>query len=76
MRSPISCGRTRESKPTSQPAADAYAEIKLSRERQGLRLDENDLCIAAPASALGATLVTRDSDLGTVASLMTVDWTV
>jgi predicted nucleic acid-binding protein len=62
--------------PIPEPAADAYAEIKLSRERHGLRLDENDLWIAATVSALGATLVTRDRDFGTVAGLMTVDWTV
>jgi len=58
-----------------ESAGDAYANIKRSREQQGLRLDENDLWIAATASALGATLVTRDSDFGSVEGLTTTDWT-
>jgi predicted nucleic acid-binding protein len=45
-------------------------------ERQGLSLDENDLWIAATASAVGATLVTRDRDFGSVEGLTTTDWTV
>ena len=61
--------------PVPEAAADAYAQTKLTRERQGLGLDENDLWIAASASAVGATLVTRDSDFGSVAGLTTVDWT-
>jgi predicted nucleic acid-binding protein len=61
--------------PVPESAADAYAQIKLVREQQGLRLDENDLWIAATASALGAILVTRDSDFGPVAGLTTTDWT-
>jgi predicted nucleic acid-binding protein len=67
--STIACG------PVPEVAADAYAQIKLARERQGLSLDENDLWIAATASALGATLVTRDRDFGTGLGLTTVDWT-
>jgi predicted nucleic acid-binding protein len=56
-------------------AADTYAQIKLARQRQGLSLDENDLWIAATATALGATLVTRDDDFGSIPGLPTVDWT-
>lgn len=62
--------------PVPESAGDAYAKIKRCREQQGLTLDENDLWIAATASVLGATLVTRDSDFGSVEGLTTADWTV
>ena len=62
--------------PTPESAGDAYADIKRARERQGLPLDENDLWIAATASALGATLITRDSNFRSVEGLMAVDWTL
>lgn len=58
-----------------ESAGDAYAAIKRAREERGLALDENDLWIAATASALGATLVTRDRDFSSVAGLSIVDWT-
>jgi|SRR5216683_5849867 len=45
-----------------QGAADHYAALKLARQRGGLALDENDLWVAATALALGATLVSRDTD--------------
>ena len=61
--------------PVPESAGDVYARIKRSREQQGLTLDENDLWIAATASVLGATLVTRDSDFGSVEGLTTADWT-
>ena len=61
--------------PTPESAGDAYASIKRTREQQGLPLDENDLWIAATASALNATLVTRDSDFRSIEGLTTVDWT-
>jgi len=48
--------------PVPERAGDIYAAIKLARQQRGLALDENDLCVAATALALGATLVTRDSD--------------
>jgi len=51
----IACAAVPES------AGDAYAAIKRAREERGLALDENDLWIAATASALGATLVTPSS---------------
>jgi hypothetical protein len=40
----------------------AYSQIKATRQRQGLGLDENDLWIAATAKALGAVLVSSDRD--------------
>jgi predicted nucleic acid-binding protein len=61
--------------PVPEAAGDAYANIKRTREQQGLRLDENDLWIAATASAVGATLVTRDRDFTSVEGLATTDWT-
>lgn len=56
-------------------ASDWYARIKRGCERKGTPLDENDLWIAATALALGATLVTRDTDLQRVEGLSVVDWT-
>ncbi len=56
-------------------AGEHYAAVKLARERQGLVLDENDLWIAATALALGATLVTRDTDFRQIEGLLVEDWT-
>ena len=61
--------------PVPEAAGDACASIKRTREQQGLRVDENDLWIAATASAVGATLVTRDRDFTSVEGLATTDWT-
>jgi tRNA(fMet)-specific endonuclease VapC len=56
-------------------AGDLYAKLKVDRQQRGLVLDENDLWIAATALALGATLVTRDSDFTNVEGLTLADWT-
>jgi tRNA(fMet)-specific endonuclease VapC len=56
-------------------AADQYAAIKRETERKGTPLDENDLWIAATAHALGAVVVTTDSDFQRVSGLQTEDWT-
>jgi predicted nucleic acid-binding protein len=50
-------------------AGDHYADVKLAQQRRGLSLDENDLWIAATALAIGATLVTRDSDFAAIDAL-------
>jgi predicted nucleic acid-binding protein len=50
--------------PVPERAGDCYAAVKLARQQRGLTLDENDLWVAATALALGATLVSRDSDFG------------
>jgi tRNA(fMet)-specific endonuclease VapC len=57
-----------------EPAGDRYAELKLRRQRKGLPMDDNDLWIAATAMALGAVLVTRDSDFAEIDELQTEDW--
>lgn len=57
-------------------AAGLYATIKASCERRGIRLDENDLWIAATALALDATLVTRDADFAGIPDIRVEDWTV
>ena len=59
-----------------ETAGDHYARIKLARQQKGLVLDENDLWIAATALALGAVLITRDSDFQQIEGLSVSDWTV
>jgi tRNA(fMet)-specific endonuclease VapC len=56
-------------------AGDQYGRIKAEVEIKGLRLDENDLWIAATAVALDAVLVTRDQDFKRVRGLIVEDWT-
>jgi predicted nucleic acid-binding protein len=58
--------------PVPETAADFYAQIKLSRQRRGQGLDENDLWIAATARALNATLVSRDTDFAEINGLSVV----
>ena len=58
--------------PIPERAGDFYATVKLARQQRGLTLDENDLWIAATALALGATLVSRDSDFGSIDGLTVV----
>jgi predicted nucleic acid-binding protein len=60
--------------PVPEVAGDLYAKIKLTRQQKGLSLDENDLWIAATAMALGAVLVTRDSDFAHIEGLAVNDW--
>ena len=58
--------------PIPERAADFYANLKLTRQQRGLALDENDLWVAATALALGATLVSRDSDFTGIEGLSIV----
>ena len=55
--------------PIPPNAAERYAATKWSREKQGLSMVENDLWIAATALALGATLVTRETDFDGIEGL-------
>ncbi|HEY2589676.1 MAG TPA: PIN domain-containing protein, partial [Tepidisphaeraceae bacterium] len=61
--------------PVPPTAAEHYATVKLTRGSKGLSLDENDLWIAAVALSLGATLVSRDSDVRGISGLTVEDWT-
>lgn len=54
--------------------SDLMLELKLTRQRKGLVLDENDLWIAATARAAGATLVTRNTDFRQIEGLQVEDW--
>jgi predicted nucleic acid-binding protein len=58
--------------PIPERAAAFYAQVKVSRQKNGLSLDENDLWIAATALALGATLVSRDRDFAEIPGLTVV----
>jgi predicted nucleic acid-binding protein len=58
--------------PVPERAGDFYAAVKLARQQRGLTLDENDLWVAATALALGASLVSRDSDFGGIDGLQVV----
>lgn len=58
-----------ECEPISSAAGDRYASVKAARQRRGLPLDENDLWLAATALAIGATLVTRDTDFREIEGL-------
>ena len=60
--------------PISEAVGDHTAEIKITRQRKGLVLDENDLWIAATAREAGATLVTRDTDFRQIEVLQVEDW--
>ena len=61
--------------PIPEEAGDHYAKIKITRQRKGLILDENDLWIAATALALDATLISRDSDFHYIDGLKVENWT-
>ena len=58
-----------------EAAGDHYARIKLTRQQKGLTLDENDLWLAATALALGAALISRDTDFQQIDGLTVNDWT-
>ena len=58
--------------PVPERAGDLYASVKMARQERGLSLDENDLWVAATALALGATLVSRDSDFESIGGLSIV----
>jgi len=59
--------------PIPAAAAEQYANVKVSQQRRGLPLDENDLWIAATAIVTNATLVRRDSDFGKIEGLALVE---
>lgn len=58
--------------PIPAAAGDRYANIKISQQRRGRPLDENDLWTAATALVVEATLVSRDSDFQGIEGLAVV----
>ena len=58
--------------PIPPTAGDVYANLKVSQQRRGLSLDENDLWMAATALAVSATLVSRDGDFQGIEGLSVV----
>ena len=58
--------------PVPERGGDSYAAVELARQQRGLALDENDVWVAATALALGATLVSRDSDFAGIDGLSVV----
>ena len=58
--------------PVPPAAGDFYAAVKLTQQRRGLSLDENDLWIAATALAINATLISRDGDFQTIENLAVI----
>jgi tRNA(fMet)-specific endonuclease VapC len=60
--------------PVTEPIADAYGRLKASLESQGLRLDDNDLWIAATALTLGYVVVTRDHIFSHIPGLLVENW--
>jgi tRNA(fMet)-specific endonuclease VapC len=55
--------------------ADEYARLRANQDSLGLRLEQNDLWIAATAIALNATVISRDADLRKVSEVSVIDWT-
>lgn len=61
--------------PITESVARTYGVIKMSCEKSGITLDENDLWIAATAMDKSATVVTRDQGFSRIPGLRTIDWT-
>jgi len=51
-----------------------YAQLRAQLERAGTPIGGNDTLIAAHALALGATLVSADSEFARIAGLQTENW--
>jgi tRNA(fMet)-specific endonuclease VapC len=60
--------------PFSQPAEEHYARIRVETESVGLTVSQNDLLIAAQASASAAVLVTDDRIFLSVPGLKVENW--
>jgi tRNA(fMet)-specific endonuclease VapC len=62
--------------PWTSEAAKRYAGIRAELERQGRRMEDLDVMIAAHALAEDAILVTNDAAFQRISYLKTEDWTV
>jgi tRNA(fMet)-specific endonuclease VapC len=58
----------------SPPVDAVYGQLRYQLEREGQRLDANDLLIAAHALILDRTLVTDDHAFGRVRGLIVENW--
>jgi len=56
------------------PVATHYAELRTDLERSGTPIGPNDMLIAAHALALGATLVSSDTEFARVPGLALENW--
>lgn len=61
--------------PWGTPAAQEYARLRILLERQGKRMDSEDLMIAAHALSIDAVLVSQDKVFQRVPNLRLEDWT-
>lgn len=60
--------------PFDTAAAEAYASLRATLERQGTPMGANDLLIAAQALAIGATVVSADAAFARVPGLQVSNW--
>jgi tRNA(fMet)-specific endonuclease VapC len=61
--------------PWDSDAAQQYAHLRATLEREGQPMGNLDAMIAAHALALGAVLVTNDHAFARIKKLKVVDWT-
>ncbi len=57
-----------------QEILESYARIGVHWERMGMRLEQNDLWIAATVDNVGATLLTTDDDFNRLKKIIEVEW--
>ena len=60
--------------PLEPEVAAHYAQLRAQLEQAGTPVGANDTLIAAHALALGATLVTADTEFARIAGLQTENW--
>jgi hypothetical protein len=58
--------------PIDEPAADAWARLRILLRDSGQRMPVNDAWIAATAISLGVAIVTQDDDYAEVPGLLVI----